>query len=252
MINKGEMALLLTLKKCILFFLFVVAVFYPVSLNADILAEWLIPLREAVYEQQLNASEIEPLYLTAKSTSTAHLSGTALDLALSRCEYFMGRVLHFENRFDEAAARYAEGIRLAEKTLETAPSAEAWVLMAENLSQSCVVRSTAFTMANGLNVERYARNALGYDSRNAAAQHLIAARWVYAPAPLHNFRRGIEMMEAIITGGDMQKDDRFNVYVAIGYAYVQQRRYTEARPWLLRALEVYPTNKYVSELLSKR
>ena len=60
------------------------------------------------------------------------------------------------------------------------------------------------------------------------------------------------MMEAIITGGDMQKDDRFNVFVAIGYAYVQQRRYTDARPWLVRALEVYPTNKFAAELLSQR
>ena len=242
----------LLIKKNIAFLLLFIAVFLPTSLRAESLPEWLIPLREAVYEQQLNSDEIEPLYLAVKTTAAIHLSGAALDLALSRCEYLMGRVLQFENRFDEAADCYAEGIRLAEKALETAPSAEAWVLMAENLSQSCVVRSTAFVMANGLNVEKYAKNALTYNSRNAAAQHIIAARWVYAPAPLNNFRRGIEMMEAIITGGDMEKDDRFNVCIAIGYAYVQQRRYADARPWITKALEIYPTNKFAAELLNMR
>jgi hypothetical protein len=107
-------------------------------------------------------------------------------------------------------------------------------------------------MANGLNVEKYAKNALALDIRNAAAQYIVAARWVFAPAPFGNLRRGIEMMEAIITGGDMEKDDLFNVYSAIGYAKEQEKKYADARPWLVKALEVYPSNKYARELFDKR
>jgi tetratricopeptide (TPR) repeat protein len=59
------------------------------------------------------------------------------------------------------------------------------------------------------------------------------------------------MMEDIITRGNMEQDDRFNVYLAIGYAYFQQKKYAEARPWFLKSLEVYPTNKYVKGLLEK-
>jgi len=233
-----------------LFLLVLVGFSGAAGLGAENLPEWLSPLREAVYEQELKADEIEPLYRKVRTAAEEQSSGTALDLALSRCEYLMGRVFQFEKRNAEAASHYAEGLRLAEKALNTSPSAEAWVLMAENLSQSCVVRSTGFAIANGLNVGKYAKNALSLDSRNAAAQYIIAARWVYAPPPLNNPGRGIEMMEAIITGGDMEKDDRFNVYSAIGYVYMQQKKYAEARPWLLRALEVYPSNKYVNELLS--
>jgi tetratricopeptide (TPR) repeat protein len=124
-------------------------------------------------------------------------------------------------------------------------------MMAENISQSCAVRGTAFAIANGLKVEEYSKKALNLNSRNAAAQYMIAARWVFAPAPLSNYRRGIEMMSAIFTNGDPDRDDRFNLNLAIGYAYIQQRRNADARIWLERALEIYPTNKYARELLSR-
>jgi tetratricopeptide (TPR) repeat protein len=218
---------------------------------SEALPDWFIPLREAVYEQQLSADEILSLYQRVSAEANTSLSADALYIMLSRCEYMMGRAYQFEERKQEAALRYAEGINWAEKALEERASAEAWQMLAENISQSCAVRGTAYAMANGLKVERYAKNALALNSRNAAAQYMIAARWVFAPSPFHNYRRGIEMMTAILENGDMGKDDRFNVNLAIGYAYVQQKKYSDARPWLVRALEIYPTHKYAKELLSK-
>jgi tetratricopeptide (TPR) repeat protein len=211
--------------------------------------DWFIPLREAVYEQRLNADEITPLWAETMDQARSRLSGAALYRVLSRCEYMMGRAYQFEERKDEAAARYAEGMAWAEKALETESSDEAWQMLAENISQSCAVRSVSYAMANGLKVEKYAKNALALNGRNAAAQYLVAARWVFAPPPFHHYRRGIEMMSAILTGADLEKDDRFNVYSAIGYAYVQQKKYDEARPWLLKSLEVYPSNQFVLRLL---
>ena len=125
-------------------------------------------------------------------------------------------------------------------------------MRAENLSQSCAVGSVGYAMTHGLNVEKFAKNALALNSRNAAAQYLIAARWVFAPAPLHNHKRGIEMMTDILENGDMDKDDRFNVNSGIGYAYIQQKKYADARPWLLKSLEIYPSNKFVASLLEKK
>jgi tetratricopeptide (TPR) repeat protein len=163
----------------------------------------------------------------------------------------MGRAYQYEGRNGEAAARYGEGMDWAEQALKERPSAEAWQMRAENLSQSCAVRSTGFAMANGLNVEKFAKNALARNPRNAAAQYMIAARWVFAPSPFNNYRKGIEMMNAILTEADPEKDDLFNVYSAVGYAYVQQKKYAEARPWLLKSLEIYPTNKYAQSLLDQ-
>ncbi|MDR1575788.1 MAG: hypothetical protein LBS37_07265 [Treponema sp.] len=211
--------------------------------------DWFIPLRDAVYEQKLRADDIAPLFRRTEERARESLSGAALYVALSRCEYMMGRAYQYEERKEEAAARYGEGMNWAEKALEEGGGADAWQMLAENLSQTCAVRSASYAMANGLKVEKHAKSALALNSRNAAAQYLIAARWVFAPAPFHNYRKGIEMMTAILTEGDMEKDDRFNVYLAIGYAYTRQKKNEEARSWLQKALEVYPSNKYARSLL---
>jgi Tfp pilus assembly protein PilF len=105
-------------------------------------------------------------------------------------------------------------------------------------------------MSNGLKVEKYAKNALEIDSKNAAAQIMIAARWVYAPAPFHNYKKGLEMMSAIPNESNMEKDDMFNVYLGIGYTYLQQKNKAQARTWITKALEVYPSNKYARSLLA--
>jgi tetratricopeptide (TPR) repeat protein len=133
------------------------------------------------------------------------------------------------------------------------PSDEAWRMLAENLSQACTMRSVPWVMANGLRVEQYAKKALDINSGNPAAQYLIAARWVYAPPPLNNLKRGIRMREDIAVNCDRQleKDDRFNVYSDIGYGYLQQKKYADAKIWLQKSLDIYPSNKFVRDLLDK-
>jgi tetratricopeptide (TPR) repeat protein len=220
--------------------------------------EWFLPLRDAVYDQGLKAGEIVPLYVDTMEKARETLSGPALLIVLSRCEYMMGRAYQYEKRHEEAAERYAQGIIHAERALEEEKSAEGWQMLAENISQSCAVRPVSYALSNGLKVEAYAKKALELEPRNAAALYMLAARYVYAPAPFHNYRRGIQMMEEILNvnvnvnahDGGMQRDDRFNVYSAIGYAFCQQKKYALARPWLLKSLEVYPGNKYVRTLLN--
>jgi tetratricopeptide (TPR) repeat protein len=222
------------------------------GLWAESLPEWIVPLREALYEQKLNAEQIKPIYLAAVNASKTNSKGAEQDLALSRCEYFMGRALQYDKKEDEARPHYREGMKLAEKSLNTAPSAAAWVARSENLSQDCSIGPWSYTAANGLDVEKFAKNALALNGRNAAAQYLVAARWVFAPSPFNNLKKGIDMMTDILKNGDMDKDDQFNVNLAIGYAYIQQKKFADARPWILKALEIYPSNKYAAELLAKK
>ncbi|MDR2069174.1 MAG: tetratricopeptide repeat protein [Spirochaetaceae bacterium] len=220
---------------------------------AESLPDWFLPLREAVYEQKLKADEVAPLYRNVKRRAEASLSGQQLYLILSRCEYMMGRIYLYETRKDEALARFEEGMVQAQWSLDIAASPEGWVMLAENLSQSCSIQPISYVMRHGLDVERYAKKALELDPGNTAAQILIASRWVYAPSPFNNLKRGIQMMEDILNNFEtrLQKDDRFNVCSAIGYAYLQQKKTQEAKAWLQRSLAVYPTNQYVQGLLGK-
>jgi tetratricopeptide (TPR) repeat protein len=230
--------------------LLILFLFLNFPAKAQSLPEWFIPLREAIYEQQLTAEEILPMYREISNTARTSLSGTNQLIMLSRCEYMMGRAYLFEERKGQASTHFEAGMAFAQSALDISPGADAWVMLAENLSQNCAARSTSYAISNGLNVEKYSRNALTFDPRNAAAKVILAARWVYAPAPLHNYRRGLSILNDIIEENNMQKDDRFNVYTGIGYTYIQQRNNAQARIWLSRSLEIYPTNKFVQSLLA--
>jgi tetratricopeptide (TPR) repeat protein len=226
-------------------------IFTPALLNAEI-PDWFVPLRDAVYEQRLKAGEILPLFRETEKRAETSLAGGERYIMLSRCEYMMGRAYQYEERKEEAAARYEQGIAWAEKSLEAGASAEGWRMLAENISQSCVVRPPSYAMIHGLKVEKYAKNALALDAQNGAALYLLAARYVYAPPPFNDYKRGIRMMEEILEGENpLSRDDLFNVYSAIGYAWIQQKKYAQARPWLEKSLGLYPTNRFVLDLLAQ-
>ena len=228
-------------------------VFAAASMHAEELPEWYTPLRDAVYSQILSSREIAGIYTTTRERAEKELQGTALSVMFSRCEYMMGRSLVYEEKKDEARAHFERGFDYAQESLDRQPSPEGWQMLSENISWLCTLRSTAWVMANGTKVEKYAKNALELDPGNTAAHYLIAARYVYAPAPFHNYRRGIRMMSAIIDDFNyrLHRDDRFNVYSSIGYALNQQKKYEDAKTWFVKALEIYPDNKYVRGLLAK-
>jgi tetratricopeptide (TPR) repeat protein len=226
---------------------------YALPAAADSLPEWFLPLRDAIYEQNLSANEIAVLYAGAKERADAELSGADRLVMISRIEYMMGRAYHYEERKREAIARYEAGMAAAEAALKERDSAEGWQMLAENLSQNCAVHAAAYAIAHGLNVEKYAKKALAKDQRNTASLFMLAARWVYAPSPFNNIGRGIQMMQDIITNyeSEMPPDDLFNVYSSIGYGYLQQKKKADAKVWLQKSLEIYPANKYIRGLYEK-
>jgi hypothetical protein len=108
-------------------------------------------------------------------------------------------------------------------------------------------------MVHGLDVGKFAENALRLNPRSAAARHIIASRWVYAPAPFGDPAKGITLMKELLSGNySLEKDDLFNIYTALAYASMREKNSAELRIWADRALSVYPTNKFVQEELKGR
>jgi tetratricopeptide (TPR) repeat protein len=222
----------------------------PADFPFDNFPGYFLALRDALYAQEISADELRSsLYREAVSQAQQNLSGAELYIMRSRCEYMLGHAYEDEDQKREAISCFSAGIDWAEKALEIKESDEGWQMLAENISRSCKVRPTSYAIANGLKIEKYAKNALAKNSRNAAAQIMIASRWIYAPAPFGNVKKGIQMMMEIPSASNPQKDDLFNIYFALGYAYIQQKNKPEARSWLLKAMEIYPTNKYARDLL---
>jgi tetratricopeptide (TPR) repeat protein len=166
----------------------------------------------------------------------------------------MGLSFAHENKNDEAAAHYQKGIEWAEKSVAENPSSEGYQMLAVNIALSCRVRPLSFVLANGLNIEKYAKMALALDPHNYAAQYLIAAQYVHAPSPFADFRRGLQILEEIDanTKGivlDVEKEYRYNLYADMALAYYKLKRWDESRLYMEKVYAIYPTNKKAENAL---
>jgi len=219
---------------------------------------WLESFRDAVFGQNITVAEADLLFREADRQARLNLDGTALYTALSRCEYLLGRVYQDNNRKDEACSLFEKSIKLAEESLTRSDGAadtvkaEAYEMIASNIGHLCMLKSTAWVMANGLKVEENAKKALRFDGRNARALYMIASRWAFGPGIFGDAKRGITELEAILNGqADIEKDSYFNIYSALGYANMRLNRDQEALTWVRKSLAEYPTNKYALDLQSQ-
>jgi tetratricopeptide (TPR) repeat protein len=218
----------------------------------DSLPSFLIGLRDAVYEQKLGVEGIIPLYNQAKGAANS-LSGTARLIALSRCEYYLGRSYAYYKQSEPAMQCYQNGMDLAQQSLDLEKTADGWAMLGTNLSELCTLKPKTWVMTNGLKVMTYANNALRLDPKNAIGKYLNACRWAYAPFPLGDPGKGEEMLEAMLDGKtNLQKHDLFDVYTGLAYACNRQfgsSHKREAAEWLDKALKIYPSNKFAGEEL---
>jgi Tfp pilus assembly protein PilF len=59
------------------------------------------------------------------------------------------------------------------------------------------------------------------------------------------------MLEEIVREHEsvMAKDESFRVYASIAYSYLEQENHEAARPWIDKALNLYPANRFAAGML---
>jgi tetratricopeptide (TPR) repeat protein len=211
--------------------------------------DWFTPLRDAVYMGEGDAAYIASLGSEVEERAKRELGEPERSVMLAFCRFLIGKAYMNENAGNEAESYFQAGLDYAESSVKASATSEGYRMMAENISGLCMLRSTAWVIANGTKVSTYAGKGLEYDKRNAACAYLIASRWVYAPVPFNNIKKGIKDMKKIISGEyDPQKDDYFNVYYALAYAYRRIKQFDEADIWLEKAAAIYPANRDLVKL----
>lgn len=210
-------------------------------------------LRDLVYEQELSAGEIYPVYQNTLEKINEKYGQSASGLAFSsRIEYFMGRVYQYEENSKDAISHYEKGFEYAEDSLKLETSVLALLMKSECISQMCALKPVSYAMANGLKVGSLADEVLNIDSQNTAALYLKAARYIYAPKIFADQKKGRKMLlEGLETMPYFPPDDEFNFNLAMGYSYIQTKDKEEALEYLDKALEVYPSNKYCKTLMEE-
>lgn len=210
-------------------------------------------LRDSMYNNPLNHDDLILVYDATVEDVQAELTGYDLYVALSRCEYYMGRSYAYAENKNVAGSYYDKGLEYAQKALDIKEGYDALLMYGENLSQNCAVKPTSYAIANGLKINGYAKDVLKLEPKNGAAMFLRSAQHAYAPTPFHNYRKAIKEMNEILDTPAiiLESDDMFNVTSAIAYAHMKKKEYTEALVWIEKALEVYSTN-YFALLLKEQ
>jgi tetratricopeptide (TPR) repeat protein len=235
------------MKKTLLFF---VLLFPAVLLHAQVFPASFCMLRETVYSQNTALLEVMRLYSRAKEDIEREFSGAEFYTSLSRCEYLMGLAFQIEGKKAEAAAFYEQGMAWAEESLARQPTSEGYRLLGTNISLLCGARPS-YALSNFSGIEKNANKAIDLDPQNLTAYYLIAAKYVAAPWPFGNVRKGITLLEEI-TGQNiesMEKEDLFNLYMMLECAYLKLKRDREAQVWHERASSLYPTDNFIRALL---
>ena len=216
---------------------------YPDSFN---------DFRETVYMQSRDLSETIRLYTTAKQDIENILTDVQKYLALSRCEYLMGISSKASGRENESATFFEQGIVWAEESLAIRPTSEGYRILGTNISFLCEVRRS-YGLRNFGKIEENARKALELDPHNLMAQHLLASKFIVAPWPFADVRRGAALLEEITRQNylTLEKEDLFGLYLLLEAACIKQKKNQEAQIWHEKAVNLYPTAGIFVSLLLK-
>jgi tetratricopeptide (TPR) repeat protein len=240
-------------KKVILlcfFILFSQGVFLYAQ-NSQALPHSFYVFRDAVYMQTSSTVQIVRLYTAAREEIEQTLDGANRYIALSRCAYLAGITFQAEGRKNEAAAYYDEGIAWAEDSLSLMPTSEGYQYLAANIALSCWVRPLSYALTHIGKVDDNAEKALALDPRNYAAQYIIAAKYIQAPWPVGNTKKGASLLREIINQdmSSLEKEDMVNIYLAMAVVCQKEKKTDEERIWQGKALALYPSNRFRETLL---
>jgi tetratricopeptide (TPR) repeat protein len=207
--------------------------------------------RDTVYMQNTSTAQTVRLYTAAKTDIEQTLDGAALYRALSRCAYLAGVSFQAEGRKNEAAAFYDEGIAWAEESVALSPDSEGYQYLAANTALSCWVKPFSYALAHADEIEEYAQKALDLDPQNLAAQYIIAAKYIQAPWPVGNMKKGAALLRKIASRdlAALEKEDICNIYLAMAVVCRREKKSGEESVWQQKALALYPGNRFRETLL---
>ena len=205
--------------------------------------------RDTVYMQNRNLLETMRLYTAAKQEIETSLSGVDKLILLSRCEYLMGITFRVENKNNEAAAYFEQGIVWAEESISINPTSEGYRLLGTNIFFLCEVR-TSYGLKNFKKIEENAQRALELNN-NLMAKCLMATFYISTPWPVSDVRRGMRILDDIMQQNyfNLDWEDQFNIFLMLQAVCIKLNRNQEAEIWRAGGEAIYPTNNFIKFLV---
>lgn len=209
-------------------------------------------LRKTIYNSfTANETSVNDKYNYVLSLINSDSSLNKL-IEKSKCDYLMGLFyMDIENN-SKAIDYFQNSMNLAESDYQVNETAQGYLAYAESLAQICRLMPTSYLIANGLKVGTIAKKALKLDNRLGAARYLVCSIIAYGPVPFRNFSKAEKLYLEILENDNLDEEDCFNVYISLGYIQYQKKEFTEADKWFDLAAKIYPYNKFLQSLQTRK
>ena len=158
-----------------------------------------------------SAPEFESQYATVVAEVEASKSGWERDVLLAGCDYVLGRAYRYLGDTKKAIMYFDKAIEICKEVLKKHEVAEAYVVYADAISQNCSIKPKTYAMTQGAKIKTLAKKALELD-------------------PSYEY-------------------DVYSALSARAYGYLQQGQKEDALYWYQKALELYPDNVAVLEII---
>ena len=197
------------------------------------------------------AAEFESQYAAVVAEIQATKSGWEKELLIAGCDYILGRAYRYLGDTKKAINYLDNAIDICKEILKKHEVAEVYVVYADAISQNCSIKPKTYAMTQGPKIKSMAKKALELDPTSGAAKYLENSQNIFTPAPFNNIKEGMKNMDLLLDTKQFRMD-KYDVYSALSaraYGYLQQGKKEEALHWYQKALELYPDNVAVLEII---
>jgi len=232
--------------------------------------------RDSMYLQDVDDGQLYRIYRTLRTDlDKSGLESRELLFQSSRAAYYMARGYQAFDTVEKVLAQdddmragrfkvmqksytnlpdiialYEESMSLSEGYLKGGRDARGVRLYTEALSQLSTLKNLGFLMSNGTKIQPLAEEAVSLDPGEVKAHLLLSSRYVYSPGIWGGDPgRGIAMLEDIARMPGVDKEDRHNINVGMGFAHTMAKEWGKALPFFQKAAEIYPGNIYAEAMV---
>lgn len=192
-----------------------------------------------------------PIYENLVTEIKATAKDNEQEIMLARAELYMGKIYRQKSEFDLAGKYFDTAIDRCKKILKTETMPEALLTQAECISQNCIVKNTAYAISQGPKIKSLSQKLIEMDPNYGSAVYINNSQNIFTPAPFCNYKEGLECLNELLTNKKYRMDnaDYYYAYSAIAYVYIEEKDLEKARYYINKALELYPENQYLLDLL---
>lgn len=201
--------------------------------------------------QGKTAEQFRSEYAAVVQEIEAARFGWEREVLVARCDYVLGRAFRCLGMNKEVSECFDRAIDSCKKILKKTELVEAYVVYADAVSQNCSIKPKTYAMTQGPKIKSMAKKALKLDPAYGAAKYLENSQNIFTPEPFCDIDEGMRNLDLLLDTDQFRMDnfDRYSALSARAYGYLQRGMKEEARYWYGKALEIYPGNVAVLEIL---